>query len=223
MLVIDDLSFGYSSKNVLDRLSCSIQAGSIHGIMGYNGAGKTTLFNTLYGRHIPKKGSIQWKQKDIQRTDIAFMETYTYFYSHILGQEYLELINRDAKSIEKWGKVFDLPLDQRTDQYSTGMRKKLALAGILLLDRPILLLDEPFSGVDIENNEKIELILQKVKAQGKTIIIASHSIHHLINLCDGISLLEEGKIVQTYEKDQFEQLRQRFKEKVATELDSLLD
>ncbi len=223
MLEINNLSFGFGKKMVLEQLNCKIPEGTIHGIMGYNGAGKTTLFNTLYSRHIPKTGSIQWQRQNLKRTDIAFMETYTYFYTHMLGKEYLTLINNDQERINKWGKVFDLPLDQRADQYSTGMRKKLALAGILLLDRPILLLDEPFSGVDIENNEKIELILQKVKAQSKTIIIASHSIHHLINLCDRISLLEEGKIVHTYLREEFEQLRQRFKEKVSTELDTLLD
>ena len=98
-----------------------------------------------------------------------------------------------------------LPLDTIIDDYSTGMKKKLALMGILKQNKPIMILDEPFNGLDIETCRIIRQILLKLKERDKTIIITSHIIETLTNLCDYIHYLEKGKIKYTKNKNDFKE------------------
>jgi ABC-2 type transport system ATP-binding protein len=100
--------------------------------------------------------------------------------------------------------LFLLPLDQVIDQYSTGMKKKLALLGVLKQDKPILILDEPFNGLDMETCRIIHLIILQLKEKGKTIIVTSHILETLTNLCDYIHLLEGGKVIKSIERKNFE-------------------
>ena len=110
--------------------------------------------------------------------------------------------------IDNWNKLFLLPLDIIIDSYSTGMKKKLALMGILKQDKPIMILDEPFNGLDIETCRIIRQILLKLKERNKTIIITSHIIETLTNLCDDIHYLENGKIKYSKSKSDFKEFEQ---------------
>ena len=89
-------------------------------------------------------------------------------------------------------------MDNLVDTYSTGMKKKLALLGVLKLDKPILLLDEPFSGVDIETIETIKILLKKLSKKNKTIVISSHLIDVMANFCDYIHHIKDKKIKESY-------------------------
>ena len=125
--------------------------------------------------------------------------------------------------IEKWNKIFDLPLDDLIDTYSTGMKKKLAFLGVMALDRPILILDEPFNGVDVESNEKIFQILERVKEQGKIILLSSHILSSLTNICDKISFLKEGAIFKTYRREEFPELESGLREMVQQNINQALN
>ena len=133
------------------------------------------------------------------------METNNYFYSRITGKEYLSLfcINNKSFSIEKWNNLFHLPLHDFIETYSTGMKKKLAFMGVIALDSPILILDEPFNGIDMETMQQFKLILVALKNKGKTLIITSHILESLTSICDKISYLNEKQIQFTYDKDNF--------------------
>jgi len=109
------------------------------------------------------------------------------------------------------------------ENYSTGMKKKLAFIGVIAMDRPILILDEPFNGVDIESNEKILQLLIRLKSTNKIIIIASHIIESLTRICDKINLLENGVIKTTYEKNEFSILENELKDKIKLKIDEALD
>ena len=105
--------------------------------------------------------------------------------------------------MNEWNELFLLPLDAIIDDYSTGMKKKLAILGILKMDKPIMILDEPFNGLDIETCRIVRSLLLKMKESRKTIIVTSHIIETLTNLCDYIHYLEKGTIQFSRKKEQF--------------------
>lgn len=225
MLNIRNLKAGYNQTLVLDGLNLNCQAGQIHGILGMNGAGKTTLFRSIYGFLKPVGGELSFNDQPLSFKDIGYLETENYFYPFIKAYEYLQVLatNTDEALIHKWNNLFDLPLDELVDNYSTGMKKKLAFMGILLLGRPILILDEPFNGVDIESNEKIIQILERLRASNKTILISSHIIQSLTKLSDTINYLNNAQIEKTYQRSEFGILEDKLTEMVKTKISKSLE
>ena len=225
MLEIKNLEASYGKNKVLHDVNLTCEAGMIHGVLGINGAGKTTLFKTIFGFKKPDSGTVIFQNRIIKNQDIGFMETSCYFYPLMTGMEYLKLLGIENKdfSIEKWNELFELPLHEYVENYSTGMKKKLAFIGVMAMDRPILILDEPFNGVDIESNEKLLQLLIRLKSTNKIIIIASHIIESLTRICDRINLLENGKIKTTFEKSEFPILEKDLKEQIKLKVDDVLD
>lgn len=207
MLEIQSISVKYSKEYILKDLSFSVDCtnNNVLGILGKNGAGKTTLFNTLFG-DLDFSGEILWQGKALDRENIAYLETTDYFYPYITGNEYLNYFVPSISDIQNYNSLFNLPLDELVDTYSTGMKKKLALVAILLLDKPINILDEPFNGLDFESVHILYKIIKDMKAKNKIIIISSHIIETLFNTCDNIALLTHGKIEEIVRKDDFNQL-----------------
>jgi ABC-2 type transport system ATP-binding protein len=205
MLTINNLTVSYGDKIVLENLHVNIEFAKIHGIVGLNGAGKTTLLNTLYGFKSKDSGLILYNDSQLKRIDIAYLETENFYYSNITGKEYLTLFKRATNdyNLDDWNKLFKLPLDQLIDSYSTGMKKKLALMAILKQDKKIVILDEPFNGLDIESSKILSLIITKLKEKEKTIIITSHILESLTNICDYIYYLENKAISFTRDKNNF--------------------
>lgn len=206
MLTIKNLTASYGKDSVLENLNLDIEEGMIHGLAGINGSGKTTLFHTIYGFIKPDAGTIQLNEQPLSRKKIAFLETQNYFYSSIKGKEYLDLFpdSTSTFSVKMWQELFKFPLNDLIENYSTGMKKKLALTGILKLDKPILLLDEPFNGIDMEAVRIIEKLLLRLKEKGKTIIVTSHILETLTAICDQIHILENKNITRIYRKNEFE-------------------
>jgi len=204
MITIRDLKVEYGSYTVLNNLNIDIPGSAIHGLVGLNGSGKTTLLNTIYGLKKPSVGTVQYNSEGIKRNRIAYLETTNYFYPRITGNEYLRLFNIQNPDFDivRWNNLFDLPLNKVIDDYSTGMKKKLALLGVLCLNRDILILDEPFNGLDMETVQKTKVLLMKMKMD-KTIIITSHILESLISICDSISYLNNGKIQFTKDRKDF--------------------
>ena len=197
MIIIKDLRFSYTKNEpVLDKLCWEIETSHIHGLVGLNGSGKTTLFHIMYGFYKEKKDSILYKGLPLSKKHISLLETDNFFYSKITGVEYLRLfsVNNSTFDIDLWNEIFNLPLKKYISSYSSGMKKKLAFLGNLALDRSIMLLDEPFNGVDIETVQKFKLIINKLKEKGKTIIITSHILESLTSICDTISYLVDKKV-----------------------------
>jgi ABC-2 type transport system ATP-binding protein len=207
MIKIDNLKVNYDNRTVLNELCLEISSNTIHGLVGLNGSGKTTLLNTIYGLKDKLQGTIRYKNEDLKRNNIAYLETINYFYPRITGKEYLNMFKSQNTDfdIEQWNELFELPLNKLIDDYSTGMKKKLALMGILCLNREILILDEPFNGIDLETVHKIKTLLLKLKAK-KTILIASHILESLLPICDSISYVNDSKIEFTYEKKDFDKI-----------------
>ncbi|MFT4760342.1 MAG: ABC-2 type transport system ATP-binding protein [Saprospiraceae bacterium] len=163
----------------------------------------------------------------MHQKDIAYLETHHFFYSYMTGEEYLQLcaLQNPSFNIKEWNQIFNLPLKTMVDTYSTGMKKKLAFIGNIALNRPIMVLDEPYNGVDFESCEIIYEILLRLRKQGKVILISSHIIESLTNVCDRVSYLNNGLIEREYLTTDFKQmeqdLRDFIKSKVENNLDSL--
>jgi len=204
MISIRQLFVSYQpEKPVINGLNLKMDERMIHGIVGLNGSGKTTLLNTIFGLKRPVSGIVLFQGRKASKKDISYLVTENYFYSNITGREYLQLFKNKDFLTEKWNELFLLPLDELVDNYSSGMKKKLALMGSLKQNKPVMILDEPFNGLDIESTRILRMVLLKLKEQGKTIIITSHIIETLTNLCDSIHFLENGKIKFSKTKTEF--------------------
>ena len=205
MIAIENLSKSFSGKNVLNQINLSFEAGKVYGIVGENGAGKTTLFRCIVGLE-DFEGRVH-SDNNLLKDVTGFLPTDPYFFSKMTGKEYLQLLC-NARDIPqpnfKEKNIFDLPLNQYAETYSTGMKKKLAITGILLQQNELYILDEPFNGVDINSNILIVQIIKKLKSLQKIVVIASHIFSTLTASCDEIYLLKEGKIVMGGDQSNFD-------------------
>lgn len=215
MITIENLSKAYGNKKVLEKISISFEKGKVYGIAGANGSGKTTFFNCLAGLE-NYEGAIS-SDFAVLKNHIGFLTAEPYFFQKITGREYLRLFckARDKKEGDLDRKnIFHLPLNRYATTYSTGMKKKLALLAVLLQGNEILILDEPFNGVDIQSNMLITEIIFKLKGTGKTVILSSHIFSTLTATCDQISLLENGKFESPVLQTDFARLEAQMKDKI---------
>lgn len=213
MIKIISLQKKYGNVCVFTDINLVFKPAEVHGIIGENGAGKTTLFKCISGLET-YKGKITY-EVEANRKRIGFLEATPFMLHKITGKEYLRLLC-DARDVvldniaEK--NIFDLPLDRYASAYSTGMKKKLALTGVLLQKNEIFILDEPFSGVDIQSNILIEQVIAKLKSLGKTVILSSHTFSTLEENCDYLHLLKDGVIKNSAPKGQFLSIEQDIKQ-----------
>ena len=210
MLEVRNLNVSFKNQKVLQDFNLNIENGEIVGILGKNGAGKTTFFESLY-RSVKFSGEVILENQHLKREQISYLETENYFYPYITGKEYLSYFKEisNSKYIELIEK-FNLPLNKFVQYYSSGMQKKLALIGMLLLDKPINILDEPFNGVDFEGVHILYDIIGNLKSENKIVIVSSHIIETLFHTCDKIAILHNGQSEKIYEKSEYQQL-QNFK------------
>jgi len=212
MIHIKNLSKSFGAKTVLSGLNLHLEKGKAYGIVGENGAGKTTLFRCITGME-SYDGSIESDFSPL-KNHIGFLPTNPVFMSRITGWEYLKLLTI-ARGIHvsdfEERNVFDLPLGQYVETYSTGMKKKVALMGVLLQKNEIYILDEPFNGVDIHSNMIISAIIGALKSAGKTILISSHIFSTLSDNCDEIHHLKNGILETAVGREAFLALEEEMK------------
>lgn len=213
MIKIEKLSKFYGEKQVLNAIDLEFKKGKTYGIVGENGAGKTTLFRCISGLE-NYKGNISSDYTKL-KDHLGLLLTEPFFFSKITGKEYIQLLgnarHKKLTNIENKN-IFDLPLNQYASTYSTGMKKKLALTAILLQENNVLILDEPFNGVDIQSNLIITEIIKRFKKLEKTVIISSHIFSTLAETCDEIYLMKNGEIIKKVEQVDFNNLEKEMKE-----------
>ena len=212
MIKITNLSKSFGKKSVLNNLSIEFQRGKICGIIGENGAGKTTLFRCIAGLE-SFDGAIV-SQLSPLKDHLGYLTAEPFFFSMITGKEYIRLLcnarNKKLPELDK-NNIPDLPLNQYLTTYSTGMRKKLALLAVLLQGNDILILDEPFNGIDLNGSIILSEILHRLKELGKTVIISSHIFSTLSDTCDEIHVLRHGTITQKVAREEFYLLEKEMK------------
>ncbi len=228
MITLDKISFSYGTKQILKDISISFEEAEVHGVIGLNGAGKTTFFNLLCGYEKVTEGKITYNNQPTIKDKIGFLETENYFYPKLTARDFINVFTQTNTSFnqDKLVEIFNLPLDELIQNYSTGMKKKLMLLSYIKQDKQVYVLDEPFNGLDLEANKTLEIIIDLLKQKGKTIFISSHIIDPLLNICDKIYYLSNKKFTKTYQKNEFNLLEEevfgKLKSKLKTDIDLAL-
>jgi len=225
MIILQHVHKAYGRHQVLSDVDATISPGMVTGIVGANGAGKTTLFRCMADLE-PYEGDISYRGETL-RPHLGYVPTQPFYLSRLTAREYLQLLlvanSLPVPDLEQRN-IFTLPLDNYASTFSTGMQKKLAIWGVLLLQKPVYILDEPFNGVDIESNMLLTEVILRLKAQGKTIVLSSHIFSTLRDICDVIYHLEEGTFRQKVERDQFDALDQAMRKvHIGTRLDRFFE
>ncbi len=212
MLEIQNLHKAFGSHVVLHDVSLNLRPGTIHGLVGANGAGKTTLINCLYGLETSFTGTVRGSDGRALREHTGLLPYEPYFYPRLTGREYLEFClqarGRPVVDFAGWNALLELPLDQYADEYSAGMRKKLALLALLVQQLDYLILDEPFNGLDLEANLLLKEILKRLRDRGTGILLTSHMLGALTETADEISVLAGGRVQRHYVAAEFGALEQ---------------
>jgi ABC-2 type transport system ATP-binding protein len=208
MIDVKNIQLRYDKKVVLNALNKSFELNKIHGIVGLNGAGKTSFFNVLAHVIYPESGEINYNNQSLSHQSISYLETQPFFYSRLTGREYLDIFENKNPELNPTELInlLKFPVDNLIENYSTGEQKKLALLAILKQNRPIIILDEPFNGLDLESAKVLETIVLRLKEKGKTVFISSHILNPLFNLCDAIHHLADGHFQRSYVPNEFSEL-----------------
>jgi len=200
------------NEEVLKNINLELESGKIYGFIGRNGSGKTMLFRTICGFLKPDTGYVKvdgrdlYKNNEFPKDTAALLEKPNYI-SDLTGFENLKLLSKIKNIINDDQIMETLKLvnleneaDKKFKKYSLGMKQKLGIAGVLMEDPKIMILDEPFNGLDDESAEKIRKILLKEKEKGKLILIATHIKEDIEILGDVIYKMDKGVIKNKDEK-----------------------
>ncbi|MEO5648357.1 MAG: ATP-binding cassette domain-containing protein [Ginsengibacter sp.] len=225
ILELQNLKKYYATQKAVDDISLSIPQGSIFGLLGPNGAGKTTLLRMITGIFYPDSGSILFEGKkfdpikDISR--IGYMPEERGLYKKMkIGEQalYLAMLKgmsrRDAmQKIKEWFVKFEMESwwNKKVDDLSKGMSQKLQFVITVLHEPHLLILDEPFSGLDPVNSNLIKEEIFKLSQKGTTIIFSTHRMEQVEEICDKIVLVNKGKKILD---GSLRQIKDDFKEHV---------
>ena len=211
MLSLDKLTKQYGNFTALDGLSITIEDGQLHGFVGPNGAGKTTTMRILATLMQPTSGTASVDGVDIVKNGsearklIGYMPDFFGVYDSLKCWEYLDFYGRcyrlgasERKTMTN--RLLDLvQLGEKRDEYveslSRGRKQRLCLARSLIHDPKLLILDEPASGMDPRARADMKGILKTLREMGKTVLISSHILPELSEMCDSLTIIDHGHLV----------------------------
>lgn len=189
----------------------SVSSGEILGYVGPNGSGKSTTVKMITGLLEPTSGEVLFNGRNVRdnlvgfKRRIGYVPEEPYLYAHMSGLEYLTLVGRlrgmEAAALERKAEallaLFDLKASRYSPltSYSKGMRQRVLIAAALLDDPELIILDEPFSGLDVSAALLFRQLLQDLAAQGRTILFSSHVLEVVEKLCSRVLILYKGKVV----------------------------
>ena len=198
----------YESKVAVRDLSLSIEAGQMFGLLGPNGAGKTSSIRMMMGITMPDSGTVKLFDKPFERASlerVGYLPEERGLYKKMKVLEQLvffgQLHGLTASDAEKrataWAKRLDIDeaLPKKTEELSKGMQQKIQFIGSLLHDPGLIVMDEPFSGLDPVNAKLLEQTLLELKDEGRAIVFSTHRMDQVEKLCDSICLINKGQAV----------------------------
>ena len=211
MLQISHLTKTYGAKTAVDDLSLHIAPGEIYGFIGHNGAGKTTTLKACCGILPFDRGEIRVDGISIRENPleckrrIAYIPDNPDLYEFLTGFQYLNFIadifgiSKDERQrrIQRYAELFSLTgdLGQPVSAYSHGMKQKLAILGALLHQPRLMMMDEPFVGLDPSASHQLKTIMRELCDQGCAIFFSTHVLEVAEKLCDKVAIIRGGKLV----------------------------
>jgi len=211
MLEVRQLTKLYTGVPAVDRVNFIIHPGEILGYLGPNGAGKSTTVKMLTGLLEPTSGHILFHGEDVRHDLKAFQRRIGYvpeephLYPHLSGREYLQLAGRLRgiprltleRKMDELLRLIGLWEDRHSPlaSYSKGMRQKILLLAALLHDPELLILDEPFSGLDVNASMILRSLLSSLASRGKMILYSSHVLEVVERVCNNVLILRKGQVV----------------------------
>ena len=206
-LVLKNVSKTYVGKKAVDNVSFSLTKPGVYGLLGTNGAGKTTTIRMLLGIIKKDSGEITWKGKAVDRKHVNFgylpeergVYPKTKIFDQLMYFAELKGMKKDKaqESIKKWAKELKVEeyLDMPAEKLSKGNQQKIQFMTSIIHDPELIVLDEPFSGLDPVNSEIIKNIIIDLIRNGKYIIMSSHQMASIEEFCSEILILNKGKTV----------------------------
>ena len=220
MLKLRNVCKAFSGISAVDRVSFEARPGEITGYLGPNGSGKSTTMKMIVGLIERTSGEILFDSAPIERDPMAYKRRLgyvpeePYLYSHLSGLEFLDMVAQlrglprksSAERIQGLLHLFSLHADRHAaiSSYSKGMRQKILLSAALLHNPDLILLDEPFSGLDVASALVLRSLIQELASRGKVVLFSSHELETVERVCSRIVILHRGKVVAD---DSIERLR----------------
>ena len=178
----------FKEEQVLKGITHSFEKGNIHGIVGFNGSGKTVMFKCICGFLKPEEGHIWVNGQEVGK-DVDFPPS--------LGMIIENRVIKEQEIRENIRKVgLDPDSSKKVGEYSLGMRERLGIAQALMEDPQLLILDEPFNGLDKRGAADVCALLSELKERGKTILLAAHNLVNMEKLCDTVCEMDAGVLTR---------------------------
>ena len=213
MLRIEHLTKQYGDKKAVDDLSLHIKPGEIYGFIGHNGAGKTTTIKACCGILPFDSGEIYIGGKSIKASPLECKSMLAYIpdnpdlYDFMTGIQYLNFVadifgvsaSRREELIHLYADTFELTSDlaEPVSAYSHGMKQKLALISALIHEPKLIIMDEPFVGLDPKASHQLKEIMRKICDEGGAIFFSTHVLEVAEKLCDRIAIIKGGRLIKT--------------------------
>jgi ABC-2 type transport system ATP-binding protein len=211
VIKVAGLTKRYGALTALSDLSFVVQPGEVLGLLGPNGSGKSTTVKILTGLLAPTAGTVELDGRDAladldaYKSQIGYVPEEPYLYSYLTGPEYLRLVGRlrrlpddvlDRK-IESFLRLLGIWDDryQTLSSYSKGMRQKILIAAAVLHNPRIVVLDEPFSGLDVTAARILKAFVRALAADGKIVVFSSHVLEVVEQVCSRVVILKDGHVV----------------------------
>ncbi len=197
IIEIKNMSKNFKNKKLYNDFSLEIEANTVHAIVGPNGSGKTSLLRILTGLYKEDKGSV------IVNGDHAMLLENDYLYEDKTGIDNIDIyglyFGYKGKGYKKYSELLGISddLERKVSTYSKGMKRKLSLLIIVLMNRDIVFLDEATSGVDPISRVQIRDLIKILKDKGKTIVITSHDLSEIEKVADKVTMIKDAEILFT--------------------------
>jgi len=211
MLKLTNLTKNFGNFTAVNNINLEINAGDFFGFLGQNGAGKTTTIKMITGLYAPTNGTVQIGGFDIQENHIeakkliGFIPDQPFLYEKLTGREFLffcgglykieksnlkKIIEEtiDQLKIEHW-------VDKRTEEYSQGMKQRIAIASALLHNPQLLVVDEPMIGLDPQSALVVKNVLKQKASEGVAIFMSTHSLNVAEEVCSRIGIIKDGQMI----------------------------
>ena len=212
MIEIKNVVKTYNGKPALKNITFNVEDGEIFAFIGHNGAGKTTLIKSIVGIHDFDSGEILINGKSIKtdtiecKKEMAYVPDNPELYENMKAIEYIDFIcdmyevsqERREENIKKYAKMFEIEdkLNDTIDSFSHGMKQKIALISALAHDPKVLVMDEPFVGLDPKAVFDIKEVMNEMIKEGKTVFYSTHILDVAEKLCSRVAIIKKGELVK---------------------------